>query len=172
MEYKVMGLDPGTFRTGWSLLSITDSAIELTDYGVLSSSAKSIERRIQMIGQDLKQLYSECPSRTETVIEQVFFGKNPNTAFKLGQVFGMCVYQAGCFNSPVYSYATRFIKQAVTGSGNAGKAAVKTFVANIFPSINKNIADDAADAVAIALCHAYQKQNPAANLQNQQGLMK
>lgn len=159
MKHMIIGLDPGTFRTGFGILSINEKKQQLVDYGVISSSAQKLEERIQVIGQKLKKLYCQYPDM-ETAIEKVFFGKNPDSAFKLGQVFGMCVYQAGCFNSPIYSYATRYIKQSVTGSGQASKEAVKTFITNIFATKNKEIQTDAADAIAVALCHAYQKQNP------------
>ena len=159
MEHLIIGLDPGTFRTGFGILSFSEKKQQLVDYGVISSSAQKLEERIPVIGQKLKKLYCQYPGM-ETAIEKVFYGKNPDSAFKLGQIFGMCVYQAGCFNSPVYSYATRYIKQSVTGSGQASKEAVKTFVTNIFACKNKKIQTDAADAIAVALCHAYQKQNP------------
>ena len=159
MEHTIIGLDPGTFRTGFGVLLIKEKKHQLVDYGVISSSDPQLEKRIQEIGAGLKQLYSQYLG-VHTAIEKVFFGKNPDTAFKLGQIFGMCVYQAGCFNSPVYSYATRFIKQSVTGSGRADKKAVKTFITNIFAAQDKKIQTDAADAIAVALCHAYQKQNP------------
>ncbi len=166
MEYMIIGLDPGTFRTGFGILRIKERKHQLIDYGVIHSSAKQLEERIQVIGQGLKQIYCQYPG-IHTAIEKVFYGKNPDTAFKLGQIFGMCVYQAGYFNSPVYSYATRFIKQSVTGSGRADKEAVKIFVANIFACSSKNIQTDAADAIAVALCHAYQKQNPVLSLRVQ-----
>lgn len=166
MEHMIIGLDPGTFRTGFGVLLIKEKKHQLVDYGVISSSDKQLEKRIQEIGAGLKRLYCQYPG-VQTAIEKVFFGKNPDSAFKLGQVFGMCVYQAGCFNSPVYSYATRFIKQSVTGSGRADKKAVNTFITNIFASKDKKIQTDAADAIAVALCHAYQKQNPVLSLKEQ-----
>jgi len=159
MKCIIIGLDPGAFRTGFGILCTNGEKQQLLDYGVISSSARKLEERIQVIGQKLKKLYRQYPGM-ETAIEKVFFGKNPDSAFKLGQVFGMCVYQAGCFNSPIYSYATRYIKQSVTGSGKASKEDIKTFIINIFDSKNKEIRTDATDAIAVALCHAYQKQNP------------
>ena len=158
----VLGLDPGTIRTGYAIVTVKKNKFSLKKFGVLSASPRfSLEKRLYVIGQDLEKLYRQY-SVSDTAIEQVFVGKNPNSAFKLGQIFGICVYQATCSGSDVFSYAARYIKQSVTGSGRADKEAVQTFVMNIF-KIKISKSTDAADALAVALCHIYQKQNP--NLQ-------
>ena len=155
----VLGLDPGTVRTGFAIVDIEPDSFSLLKFGVLSTDPKKpVEQRLMVIGQKLERIYQQH-TISDTALEKVFFGKNPDSAFKLGQVFGICTYQAISAGSKVYPYAARYIKQSVTGSGNADKKAVKTFVLNIFKVKESTIASDATDALAVALCHIYQKQN-------------
>ena len=160
----VLGLDPGTVKTGFAAVTMEKDKFSLLDFGVLSAASnKPLEQRLLIIGQGLEKIYQQY-SVVDTAIEQVFFGKNPDSAFKLGQVFGLCVYQAVCAGSRVFSYAARYVKQSVTGSGRADKEAIKVFVLNIFGVKTDKVKNDATDALAVALCHIYQKQNP--NLQS------
>lgn len=129
----VLGLDPGTVRTGFAVVKIIEkNKFSLLNFGVLCVKACSpLEQRLLEIGRGLEKIYQQY-SVSETAIEQVFFGKNPSSAFKLGQVFGLCVYQAQRAGSSVFPYAARYIKKAVTGSGRADKKAVQIYVCNIF----------------------------------------
>ena len=157
MKKIIIGLDPGTFHTGYGVIAVQEENYHLLEYGVFSARSSVLAHRIQSIGQDLNHLYRRQPG-AETAIEKVFCGKNPDTAFKLGQIFGLCVYQAGLFGSPVFSYASKFIKQSVTGSGRSDKEGVKIFMQNRFPVLAKeeSLQLDAVDALAAALCHAVQ----------------
>ena len=163
MTEIILGLDPGTVRTGFAVVTMEKYKFSLIDFGVLSATSdRSLEERLFIIGEKLEKIYQQY-SVSDTAIEQVFFGKNPDSAFKLGQIFGLCVYQAIRAGSSVCPYAARYIKKSVTGAGSADKKAVQTFVLNIFGVKMNNVVNDATDALAVALCHIYQKQNP--NLQ-------
>ncbi len=163
MAEIILGLDPGTVRTGFAVVTMEKHKFSLLDFGVLSvSSSKPLEQRLFIIGKKLEKIYQQY-SVSDTAIEQVFLGKNPDSAFKLGQIFGLCVYQAICAQSSIWPYAARYVKKSVTGSGRADKKAVQTFVLNIFGVEMNEMVNDATDALAVALCHIYQKQNP--NLQ-------
>ncbi len=155
----ILGLDPGTIRTGYAIINVKENNFSIVKFGVFSASPRlSLEKRLLIIARDLEKLYGQY-SVSDTAIEQIFFGKNPDSAFKLGQIFGICVYQAVSSGSQVFSYAARYIKQSVTGSGRADKKAVQAFVLNIFGVKMNKCVEDAADALAVALCHIYQKQN-------------
>lgn len=159
MSHIILGIDPGTIRTGFAVISMNQDQFSLLEFGVLSTiTSKPLEQKLLIIGRGLENLYKKY-SISDTAIEQIFVGKNPNVSFKLGQVFGLCSYKAACANSKVFSYAARYIKQAVTGSGGADKQSVKTFVLNIFEEPMDNVIDDASDALAVALCHVYESQN-------------
>ena len=159
----ILGLDPGTVRTGFAVTKVEQSGkLTLLKWGVLTAPPQHIlEHRLFVIGQGVEQLYEQY-AVSDTAIEKVFLGKNPDSAFKLGQVFGMCAYQAFRSGSKVFSYAARYVKKSVTGSGNADKQSIQTFVLNIFKikKAEDKIMNDATDALAVALCHIYQKQNP------------
>ena len=163
MAEIIVGLDPGTVRTGFAVATWEKNKFSLLDFGVLSAASyEPLEQRLFVIGEGLKKIYQQY-SVSDTAIEQVFFGKNPDSAFKLGQIFGLCVYQAICAGSSVFPYAARYVKKSITGSGSADKKAVQTFVLIIFGVKTDKVVNDATDALAVALCHIYQKQNP--NLQ-------
>ena len=156
----VLGIDPGTIRTGFAIVSVEKDKFSVVKFGVLSALAKqSLEQRLLSIGKKIENIYKQY-SISETAIEQIFFGKNPDSAFKLGHIFGVCVYHAMCSGSLVFPYAARYIKKSVTGSGSADKQAVQTFVLNIFGIPPNKLMTDSTDALAVALCHIYQKQNP------------
>jgi len=160
MEKVILGLDPGTVRTGFAVMN-KKNKISLLDFGVLSAPAKKpLTQRLLVIGKKLEDIYKQY-SVSDTAIEQVFFGKNPDSAFKLGQAFGICVYQAMCFKSLVCPYAARYIKQSITGFGSADKQSVKNFVLNILGIKQDEILSDATDAMAVALCHIYQVEKPS-----------
>ena len=158
----ILGLDPGTVRTGFALVDMPEKgeSLSLLDLGVLSAPASAtLEERLLIIGRALQELYQQY-SISDTAIEQIFVGKNPDSAFKLGQIFGICVYQAAYSGSEVFSYAARYVKKSVTGKGSADKKTVQTFVLNIFGRRMDKTPEDATDALAVALCHTYQKQSP------------
>ena len=160
MKQVIMGLDPGTIRTGFAIMAWESDSIQLLNFGTLTASPKDcLEHRLLTIGQSLEKLYQQYAPK-ETAIEKVFLGKNVDSAFKLGQLLGLCLYQSTLYNSTIFQYAARFIKQSVTGSGSADKYAVQSFVCNILhvQSSDSNISIDATDAMAVALCHIYQKQ--------------
>ncbi len=155
-----MGFDPGTIKTGYAAVSWEGTDIKLIDFGVLCPPAKkTLEQRLCVIGEHLERLIKKHKPK-DSAIEQMFFGKNADSAFKLGQAFGLCVYQSVRHGARVFPYAARFIKQAVTGSGRADKHSVQAFVCNIFKISPHHQNTDATDALACVLCHIYQKQKP------------
>jgi len=160
MKQVILGLDPGTLRTGFAVLALECDTIQLLNFGTITASPKNrLDLRLLSIGQSLEKLYQQC-SPKETAIEKIFFGKNADSAFKLGQLFGLCLYQSVLYNSAIFQYAARFIKKSVTGSGSADKYAVQSFVCNVLniQDQSSSIGVDATDAIAVALCHIYQKQ--------------
>ena len=154
-----LGLDPGTVRTGFALVAVTKQSFSLLDMGVLKAKGqKPLEQRLLILGEALAKLYGKY-GVSDTAVERVFLGKNPDSAFKLGQAFGLCVYQAVYHESAVFSYPASYVKQAVTGSGRADKEMVKNFALNIVGLKKSAFEMDATDALAVALCHIYERQN-------------
>ncbi len=153
-----MGLDPGTLNMGYGILSVDSSSISWIDAGVLTSSKKPVGQRIFELNDSLQNIFKKHQP-DHFAIEKVFFGKNPKSAFTLGQAFSIGLLNAYQNSCKVFEYETRVIKKSVTGTGSASKESVAFVVKNIL-KIEKEITPmDKSDALAVALCHAYRCQN-------------
>ena len=152
MEEIILGIDPGTQATGYGVVGVTDDQLSCLDYGVIAPpSGFSLAERVDFINQGLENLY-QTHHPSHTAIEKVFFGKNPEVAFKLGHIFALCLLQSRKNESEFFEYSARFIKKSITSSGRASKEWTRQFVNNIF-ALKAQKALDATDALAVALCH-------------------
>lgn len=150
----VLGIDPGSSVTGYGLIDTGTSDITCITYGVIRTGAQSdLPNRLLKIYrsvQDLVQKYEPA----HVALEDVFYGHNIQTALKLGQARGAAILAAANNNKPVYTYAARVVKQAMTGNGAASKEQVQRMVKALL-QFNEAIQPlDASDALAIAVCHA------------------
>ena len=156
MSLIILGIDPGTVNTGYGLIKISSKGVNCLDYGVLHSSEKNFSLRVQSMYQDILEL---CQNHhpNHLAIEKVFFGKNPDTAFKLGHIFAICLLISKQEGVEFFEYASRFVKKSVSFSGNASKQMLSQFVKNFLSLPNQQKAPlDATDALAVALCHSRQ----------------
>lgn len=151
---RIIGIDPGSIKTGVAIIEAQPQRIETLFYGVIHTKNpdNSLAARIKIIFDDLQQLTQEYAPQC-AAIEQVFVGKSVSSALKLGHARGaaMCAL-AGL---SISEYAPRLIKQAVTGSGSASKEQVQHMVMQILALNTARIPADAADALAVAICHAH-----------------
>lgn len=153
MGLVILGIDPGTVITGYGVIEVCDQNVFCRAYGVIQPNRiLSFGKRIHFINKELEDIYKLYRPH-HTAVEKVFFGKNPNTAFKLGHVFAICLLQSEKQNSEFFEYASRFVKKTVTFSGRASKELVRQFVANYFHLSLKGPLDGT-DALALALCHS------------------
>ena len=152
MDLIIMGIDPGTVNTGYAVIHVTEQKIRCLDYGVICAKGLSFPLRVKSIHRGIKKL-CQAHQPHHLAIERVFFGKNPDTAFKLGHIFALCLLESENQGIEFFEYASRFIKKAVTFSGNSSKELVHQFVTNFF-SLDQGGALDATDALAVALCHS------------------
>jgi crossover junction endodeoxyribonuclease RuvC len=161
---RVLGVDCGSEYTGYgvvdgdgrSLVCVTSGAIHL-------AVREALECRLKQVYDSLSALILEC--RPEVVaIEDVFYSVNAKSALKLGHVRGVAMVAASQHKLPVVAYAPLAIKSAVTGYGRAEKAQVQTMVARLLHLPELPQPADAADALAIAICHIH----TAATRQRQQ----
>ena len=152
----ILGIDPGLSKMGFGLISIVNEEALLVDFGVITTSAdQPLEKRLKVIYLDLNTVIKKYQPKVMSV-EGSFFGKNVKSMMMLGHARGMALLSAAKIGIPVYEYSPRKIKQSVTGNGNATKEQVKFMIKIILRLQNKNIPDDASDALAIALCHMKQ----------------
>jgi crossover junction endodeoxyribonuclease RuvC len=150
----VLGIDPGTAITGWGVVcEEADGRPALVDYGTIQTPASTpLPQRLSQIFQQVTALIDR--HRPDAVaVEQIFFSKNVRTAMSVGQARGVVLLAAALAGRPVHDYTPLQVKQAVSGYGNADKAQVQQMTALLLGLEAAPTPDDAADAIAVAICH-------------------
>ncbi len=154
----ILGIDPGSRITGYGIINSVGAKLEYISSGCIRIDVEQdLAGRLKQIVECVTQLIEmHCPQ--EFAIEQVFMGKNVDSALKLGQARGAAIVAAALQDLPVAEYAARTIKQAVVGKGSAEKTQVQQMVQYLLNLPGAPQAD-AADALAIAICHAHTRQS-------------
>ncbi len=150
---RILGIDPGSRATGFGVVDTDGQRSSAVHYGVIRVPADlSLVRRLDLLHAGLVEIVKEY-SPDEAAIEEVFMAKNPRSALVLGQARGVLLLAAGRCGE-VHEYAARAVKKAVAGYGQADKQQVGHMV-KLLLGLDKTPPQDAADALAIALCHAH-----------------
>lgn len=152
---RILGLDPGSICTGYAVVEIHAARIAYVVSGSIRASGKSLPQRLQEIFLGVERLTSEFRP-DEVAIEGVFMHRNAGSALKLGQARGAALSATFSLRPQVFEYAPRAVKLAVVGTGAAQKEQVQLMVRRLL-NISGPLAADAADALAIALCHAHSR---------------
>ena len=151
---RILGIDPGYGITGFGLVEAQRGQTRLLHCGAITTTAgMDFPARLEIIYEDMRKLL-ELAKPQEVAIEELFFGQNVTTGIGVAQSRGvilLAVQQAGL---PVHAYKPMQVKQAVVGYGNATKHQVMDMTRRILGLSQMPKPDDAADAIAIALCHA------------------
>lgn len=151
----ILAIDPGTATTGYGVIEYNGNRFKIRDYGIVSTDAKlAMELRLQEIYDQLKNLIARYKPDC-FVVEQLFFNSNVRTALTVGQARGVCLLVAADGGLTVSEYTPLQVKQAVVGYGRAEKAQVQQMVKVILNLSEIPKPDDAADALALAICHAH-----------------
>jgi crossover junction endodeoxyribonuclease RuvC len=149
----VLGIDPGTATTGYGLVRDTGRGPEAAAYGViLTAAGLPMPERLRAIYRELTQLLA-LHRPEAAAVEKLFFQKNVSTAMSVGQARGVALLALAEAGVAVGEYTPRDVKQAVAGYGGAGKAQVQQMVRAILNLAEIPKPDDAADALAVAICH-------------------
>ncbi|HAJ75079.1 MAG TPA: crossover junction endodeoxyribonuclease RuvC [Gammaproteobacteria bacterium] len=148
----ILGIDPGSRVTGYGLINSVGNRLEYIDCGCITTRAESLPERLKKIHNGLCEVIQQS-SPQQAAIEEVFMGKNAASALKLGQARGAAMTACLTHDLPIEEYSARKVKQAVVGAGVAEKAQVQHMVKALL-NISDTIAEDAADALAVAICHA------------------
>ena len=150
----ILGIDPGYGITGFGIIQADRGNTALLGCGAITTPAGAdFSARLEMIYEDMKSLLAKAKPDA-VAIEELFFGQNVTTGIGVAQSRGvilLAIRQAGV---PVYSYKPMQVKQAVVGYGNATKHQVQDMTKRLLHLEKMPKPDDAADAIAIALCHA------------------
>lgn len=149
---RVLGIDPGSQRTGFGVLDAVGNRLTYVASGVIRTSQSDFAVRLGEIFRCMQTIVAQYQPQ-EIAIEKVFVNRNPDSALKLGQARGAAICGTVEAKAEVFEYATRQIKQAVVGSGNAEKAQVQLMMRNLL-RLDGPVPADAADALAAAVCHA------------------
>lgn len=148
----ILGIDPGSRVTGYGLINAVGNKLEYVACGCIRTETESLPKRLKTIFEGVCEII-ERHSPQQAAIEEVFMGRNAGSALKLGQARGSAMVACLSHDLPVDEYSARKVKQAVVGAGGADKAQVQHMVRALL-GISDTIAEDAADALAVAICHA------------------
>ena len=166
MTGRILGIDPGTASTGFGVVESRTGAMTALTAGVISTAAgEPLERRLAAIGARVEELIAEHEPQA-LAVEDIFFGRNVRTAFAVGQARGAVLAVAGARGLGCFAYTPQAIKLGVCGHGGAGKDQVQRMVAALLGLVEPPASDHAADALAVAICHANQSQGVRALTQN------
>lgn len=148
----IIGIDPGSRVTGYGVIRLQGNQSFYVDCGCIRANATNSTERLQQIFTGLQKVISEYQP-SEAAIEQIFMNQNPNSALKLGQARGAAM---AAITIPMAEYSARQVKLAVVGFGAAKKEQVQHMVQRLL-NIHEELQADAADALAVALCHAHSR---------------
>jgi crossover junction endodeoxyribonuclease RuvC len=150
----VLGIDPGTANTGYGVVASRRGRTVALDGGVIETAAGlPLERRLAAIHARVGELIAEH-APVAVAIEDLYFGANARSAMQVGQARGVVLLAAGQAGLPCSSYTPQQIKNAVCGSGRADKLQVQQMVQRLLALTELPRPDHAADALAVAICHA------------------
>ena len=157
---RILGIDPGSLVTGWGLVQVDGNHLTHIAHGTIAtSSAYTQGARLRRIHQGIQEVLSKFRP-TSVSLERVFFARNAASALKLGQARGVALLAAAEHDLAVFEYSAAEIKVAVTGFGQATKQQVQKMV-TVLLCLRGEVAVDAADALAAAICHIHRREFPA-----------
>ena len=152
---RILGVDPGTFRTGYGMIREQGGALGHVECGVIRTHAAApLAERLAAIYGGLEAVIRR--HRPDAVsVENIFLARNVRSALKLGHARGAVILAAVHHHVPVFEYTPAEVKKAVTGSGRADKEQVQEMVRRLLLLAGPRVADDASDALALAICHSH-----------------
>ena len=151
----VLGIDPGTAITGYGLVREDDEGSVLVGYGVITTPADQLlPQRLQTIYHGLTAIIAQHQP-DQVAVEELFFSRNVRTALSVGQARGVVLLAAAEAGLPLHEYKPLEVKQTVAGYGGADKRQVQEMVRLLLHLEQVPEPDDAADAVAVAVCHIH-----------------
>lgn len=151
---RLIGLDPGLRATGWGVVDVAVGRLVHVANGVVTSDARApLSERLNQIYRGVTGVIGEFAPEAAAV-EETFVNRNPASTLKLGQARGAVLVAAAGAGLPVAEYAPNRIKKSVVGAGHASKAQIRAMIGILLPGCAADN-DDAADALAVAVCHAH-----------------
>jgi crossover junction endodeoxyribonuclease RuvC len=158
---RILGIDPGSRLTGFGIIEKQNQKSLYITSGCIKMTTEAMPQRLFEIYQGINQIIEEYQP-TVAAIEQIFMYRNAASALKLGQARGVAIVAAVQYQLTIYEYAPTQIKQAIVGKGHADKQQVQHMV-KVLLCLPKTPQADAADALAVALCHTHNTNNKSLN---------
>jgi len=150
---RLLGLDPGLRITGWGIIEIEGQRLRHVAHGTVRSQGElTLAQRLGELFLGIQQVIAQYQP-AEAAIEATFVNKNPESTLKLGHARGGVMLAPAHVGLPVHEYGANQVKKSVVGAGHAGKEQVAQMVRRLLPGTNADA--DAADALAVAICHAH-----------------
>ncbi len=157
----ILGVDPGTQFTGFGIINYKNNLLSYIHSGVISlQKDKSIPEKLEVIYNKINSLIKEFHP-DEFALETAFYGKNVQSALKIGYARGVAMLASAHNNLVVGEYSPREVKKSVVGNGNASKEQVQFMIFKLLSMKETNIKFDETDALAVAVCHAFNINSPA-----------
>lgn len=151
---RIMGLDPGTTIIGFACIEIHLSTITLVEYGCICTESKTaLSTKLGHLGEEFEKLIKRLHP-DEIAIENIYFAQNVKTGIAVAHARGVLMYIGGKNKLDIFEYSPNEVKMAITGDGHANKSQIQKMVQLICNLESLPRQDDAADALAIALCHS------------------
>lgn len=152
---RVLGIDPGTAITGYGVVEETGGELVLRTFGAIRTPADHpLPARLQAIYRELREL-AHTWQPDAAAVEELFFSRNARTAMSVGQARGVALLAMADAGLSIAEYTPTAVKQAVTGYGTADKAQMQEMVRLLLGLTESPRPDDAADALAVAICHLH-----------------
>ena len=151
---RIIGIDPGLQRTGWGVVDARDNRLSFVAEGCLTTTAKLplADRLVQLHDGLVDVIEKWAPD--EAAVEETFVNKNPTSTLKLGQARAIALLAPAKMGLGVGEYPPNLVKKTVVGAGHAAKEQIQMMVKTLLPG-SGNAGADAADALAVAICHAH-----------------
>jgi crossover junction endodeoxyribonuclease RuvC len=152
---RLIGLDPGLRSTGWGVIDVDGNRLRHVAHGVVKvAGERSLAERLNELFEGVAAVVA-TQQPLEAAVEETFVNVNPGSTLKLGQARGVVLLAPARAGLPVFEYAANLVKKSVTGAGHADKRQIAMMVGRLLPGAEATA--DAADALAIAICHAHHR---------------
>jgi crossover junction endodeoxyribonuclease RuvC len=155
---RILGIDPGLRRTGWGMVAVDGNRLVFLACGSLTTDDKAtLAERLRELHDGLTHVVTKhVPD--EAAVEATFVNKDPVSTLKLGQARGIAMLVPAIAGLPVSEYAPNLVKKTIVGAGHGEKAQIRMMIGVLLPKADPK-SYDAADALAIAVCHAHHRQS-------------
>lgn len=151
---RVLGLDPGLRHTGWGVIDVTGNRLtHVADGTIHTDDKQDLAVRLTVLHDGIMAVIQSWQPE-EAAVEETLANKNPSSTLKLGMARGIALLSASKAGLPVEQYLPMLVKKSVVGTGHADKEQVQHMVKMLLPGFQRSTAD-AADALAVAICHAH-----------------